>query len=89
MIAAGIDVRTVAGRLGHGQPWTTLNTYAAFVPERDRAAADYLAALLAEDYEPCGQARNDGRRALASRAWGAPRARFMSTKNFRRRLEAF
>lgn len=46
MIAAGIDVRTVAGRLGHGQPWTTLNTYAAFVPERDRVAADHLAVLL-------------------------------------------
>ena len=46
MLTAGIDVRTVAGRLGHGQPWTTLNTYAAFVPERDRDAADHLAALL-------------------------------------------
>lgn len=49
MISSGIDVRTVAGRLGHGQPWTTLNTYAAFVPERDRAAADHLAALLDTD----------------------------------------
>ena len=29
-----IDVRTVGGRLGHGQPWTTLNTNAAFGPER-------------------------------------------------------
>jgi integrase len=46
MLTAGVDVRTVAGRLGHGQPWTTLNTYAAFVPERDQVAADHLAALL-------------------------------------------
>lgn len=49
MLSSGIDVRTVAGRLGHGQPWTTLNTYAAFVPERDRTAADHLAALLDTD----------------------------------------
>lgn len=48
MIAAGVDPRTVAGRLGHGQPWTTMNTYAAFLPECDRAAGDLLAALLDE-----------------------------------------
>jgi integrase len=46
LIGAGCDLRTVAGRLGHGQPWTTLNTYAAFLPERDQAAADQLATLL-------------------------------------------
>ena len=45
MIGAGYDIRTVAGRLGHRQPWTTLNTYAAFLPERDHAAADHLATL--------------------------------------------
>lgn len=49
LIAAGVDLRTVAGRLGHGQPWTTLNTYAAFVPECDRAAVDLLASLLNDD----------------------------------------
>lgn len=47
MIAAGQDVVTVAGRLGHAQPSTTLNIYAAFVKERDREAATQLAALLA------------------------------------------
>jgi integrase len=41
LIGAGCDLRTVAGRLGHGQPWTTLNTYAAFLPERDQVAADH------------------------------------------------
>jgi integrase len=46
MIAAGQDVVTVAGRLGHAQPSTTLNIYAAFVKERDREAATQLAALL-------------------------------------------
>jgi len=48
LIGAGCDVRTVAGRLGHGQPWTTLNTYAAFLPERDHAAAEHLAGMLEE-----------------------------------------
>ena len=51
LIGAGCDLRTVAGRLGHGQPWTTLNTYAAFLPERDQVAADHLASLL-NDREP-------------------------------------
>jgi integrase len=46
MIGAGHDVRTVAGRLGHAQPSTTLNIYSAFLPERDRAAADELGRLL-------------------------------------------
>lgn len=48
MIGAGYDLRTVAGRLGHRQPWTTLNTYAAFLPERDHAAADHLASVLGD-----------------------------------------
>jgi integrase len=46
MIGAGYDVRTVAGRLGHAQPSTTLNIYSAFLPERDREAADELGRLL-------------------------------------------
>jgi integrase len=46
LIGAGHDIRTVSGRLGHAQTSTTLNTYAAFLSGRDRAAADQLAALL-------------------------------------------
>jgi integrase len=46
MIGAGHDIRTVAGRLGHAQPSTTLNIYSAFLHERDRAAADDLGRLL-------------------------------------------
>jgi integrase len=45
-IAAGIDVRTVAGRLGHADPAVTLKVYSSFVAERDRHAADVLGALL-------------------------------------------
>lgn len=46
LISAGVDVRTVAGRLGHASPYTTLGVYSHFEPASDRAAADLLAALL-------------------------------------------
>ncbi len=47
LLSAGVDVRTVAGRLGHARPSTTLDIYAAFVPARDRDAADILGAMMA------------------------------------------
>jgi integrase len=43
LIGAGVDVVTVAGRLGHINPAITLNVYASFLPGNDRAAADLLA----------------------------------------------
>lgn len=44
LIAAGVDIRTVAGRLGHaGGGSTTLRTYTAFVQEADQRAATALA----------------------------------------------
>lgn len=47
LIAAGVDVRTVAGRLGHGGGGTTtLRTYAAWVAEADQRAARSLAARM-------------------------------------------
>ena len=47
LIAAGVDVRTVAGRLGHGGGGTTtLRVYAAWVAEADQRAAQGLAARL-------------------------------------------
>lgn len=45
-IAAGIDVRTVAGRLGHADPAITLRVYSHVLTERDRAAAELLGALV-------------------------------------------
>jgi integrase len=39
LLSAGVDVRTVAGRLGHRNAATTLNVYAHFVEQTDRAAA--------------------------------------------------
>jgi integrase len=49
LLTAGVDVRTVAGRLGHRNAATTLNVYSHFVPEADRQAADVLARLLASE----------------------------------------
>lgn len=47
LIAAGVDVRTIAGRLGHGGGGTTtLRVYAAFVNEADQRAAAALARRL-------------------------------------------
>jgi integrase len=42
LIAAGVDIRTVAERHGHAQPTMTLNRYAHALPERDRVAAGIL-----------------------------------------------
>jgi len=47
LIAAGVDVRTVAGRLGHGGGGTTtLRVYSAWVAEADQRAASSLAARM-------------------------------------------
>lgn len=39
LIGAGVDMRTVAGRLGHTDPSLTLRVYSHVIEERDRAAA--------------------------------------------------
>jgi integrase len=47
LIAAGVDVRTVAGRLGHGGGGaTTLRVYSAWVSEADQRAAGNLAGRM-------------------------------------------
>jgi integrase len=46
LLTAGVDVRTVAGRLGHRNPSTTLNVYSHFVPETDKEAADALGRIF-------------------------------------------
>lgn len=47
LIAAGVDIRTVAGRLGHsGGGTTTLRVYAAWVAEADQRASTTLLACL-------------------------------------------
>jgi integrase len=47
LLAAGVDLRTVAGRLGHGGGGaTTLRVYAAWVSASDQRAAEVLGASL-------------------------------------------
>jgi site-specific recombinase XerD len=47
LLTAGVDLRTVAGRLGHGGGGaTTLRVYAAWVGESDRRAAEILGGRL-------------------------------------------
>jgi len=46
LLAAGVPVRTVSGRLGHANPATTLNVYAAWLQESDQVAATVLSELL-------------------------------------------
>ncbi len=53
LIAGGVDVRTVAGRLGHGGGGTTtLRVYAAWVAEADQRAAQGLVDRLPERPAP-------------------------------------
>ena len=46
LIGAGVDVRTVAGRLGHSDPSVTLRIYANAIEQRDREAAALLGAIV-------------------------------------------
>ena len=47
LIAAGVDIRTVAGRLGHGSGGaTTLKIYAAWVDEAGQRAAGTMAGIM-------------------------------------------
>jgi integrase len=48
LIAAGVDPRTVADRLGHSRTSTTVDMYAAPVSEMGRTAADLLERILDE-----------------------------------------
>lgn len=53
LLSAGVDLRTVAGRLGHsGGGATTLRVYAAWVASADRNAAEILGAKLQRPARP-------------------------------------
>jgi integrase len=45
LAGAGVDVRTIAGRLGHADPAVTLRTYAHFLEAADRKAAEVMGRL--------------------------------------------
>lgn len=46
LMAAGVPVRTVSGRLGHANPSTTLSVYAHFVEASDQEAASLVGKLV-------------------------------------------
>jgi integrase len=46
LLTAGVDLRTVAGRLGHGDGTTTLRHYAAWVGAADKAAANTIGSRM-------------------------------------------
>lgn len=48
LMAAGIPVRTVSGRLGHANPATTLSIYTHFVEASDQDAAAVMGKLLSK-----------------------------------------
>jgi integrase len=48
LLAAGVPVRTVSGRLGHANAATTLNVYGHFLEASDRQAAEVIGDLLDE-----------------------------------------
>jgi integrase len=46
LLTAGVDLRTVAGRLGHGDGTTILRHYAAWVAAADQQAASVVSTHL-------------------------------------------
>jgi integrase len=54
LLAAGVPVRTVSGRLGHASAATTLNVYAHFLAASDREASDVIAGILGAPDAPTG-----------------------------------
>jgi integrase len=52
LLTAGVDVRTVAGRLGHRSAMTTLNVYSHFIEAADRQAADRLGEIFDAAMKP-------------------------------------
>lgn len=56
LLTSGVDVRTVAGRLGHRNAATTLNVYAQFLPGIDRDAANLLGRMFDDATDDLGGA---------------------------------
>ena len=52
LMAAGIPVRQVSGRLGHANPATTLSVYTHFLEAIDQDSADVMSAILPKSKRP-------------------------------------
>ncbi len=55
LIAEGVPVRTVSGRLGHANPSTTLSVYTHFVEASDHVAAGIMGRIMAESKKMNGK----------------------------------
>lgn len=56
LLTSGVDLATVAGRLGHGGGGkTTLAIYSHFLQEPDRVASDLMASVLERQDEKAPQ----------------------------------
>jgi integrase len=76
LLAAGVDLRTTAGRLGHTDGGaTTLKVYADWMPATDRKAAEQLAADLAKlrSAHPATDPQGPGQSTM-TKSTGLPRA---------------
>jgi integrase len=62
MLAAGVPVRTVSGRLGHANAATTLGVYAHFLDASDRDAAAILGAFVEPPAASAQGRRHEARR---------------------------
>jgi integrase len=63
LLTAGVDVRTVAGRLGHRNAATTLNVYAHFLEQADRSAAEVIGSVIAGEPHSITARRSPSRQA--------------------------
>jgi integrase len=73
LIAAGVPVRTVSGRLGHANPSTTLMVYSHFVEASDQEAARIMGKLVSPDRSnaaaiPLSNSRSRARRPTQGRS---------------------
>ncbi|MGO9912955.1 MAG: tyrosine-type recombinase/integrase [Acidimicrobiales bacterium] len=73
MLAAGVPVRTVSGRLGHANAATTLGVYGHFLEASDREAAEALGGLLDAAKAQDGQDSTSSSRALVGTTMRRPR----------------
>jgi integrase len=74
MLAAGVPVRTVAGRLGHANAATTLNVYSHWIEASDQTAATVLGDLLGNGDKAPTSPPSRGARRTARGAGARPRS---------------
>lgn len=55
LAGAGVEVRTIAGRLGHANPAITLKTYAHFLEATDRQAAEVMGRIAFRPVPPAAE----------------------------------